>query len=152
MNTCLECNQPLTDGVTDFSINSFGITLCTQHQEWIRFMESYTTYETIRLYFALKKRGVPAQMEKFDGYKHIDIAIPEAKVNIEVDGRHHHFDNRQALADLKRTYHSFAKGYFTLRIPNTLVYNDNILEETADYIVGLLIENLKKQYNYRRKY
>lgn len=147
MNKCLECNQYLTEGVIEFSINNFGITLCMQHQEWIRNMQSQTTFETIRLYFALKKRGVPAQMEKFDGYKHIDIAIPEAKVNIEVDGRQHH-DNRQALADLKRTFHSFVKGYFTLRIPNSLVYDDNILEETAQYIVDLLNENVKKQ-NFR---
>jgi hypothetical protein len=40
----------------------------------------------------LSKKGVPDLMEKFDGYKHIDIAIPEAKVNVEVDDRHLHFD------------------------------------------------------------
>jgi very-short-patch-repair endonuclease len=93
---------------------------------------------------------VPAQLEKFDGFKHIDIAIPEAKVNIEVDGSHHNYSTKQALADLKRTYHSFLKGYLTLRIPNSLVKNDFVLEETADYIVGFLNENrqrvLYKQY------
>jgi very-short-patch-repair endonuclease len=147
MNKCLECNQSLTEGVIEFSTNNFGISLSMQHQDWKRQMQSQTTFEAIRLYFALKKRGVRAEMEKFDGYKHIDIAIPEAKVNIEVDGRQHH-DKGQALADLKRTYHSFIKGYLTLRIPNNLVYDDNILEETAQYIVDLLNENVKKQ-NFR---
>ena len=103
-------------------------------------MRIITTYETIRLYFALKKRGVPAEMEKFDGYKHIDIAIPEARVNIEVDGGHHNFNRNQALSDLKRTYYSFKKGYLTLRIPNSLVTTDSYLNETADYIVDFLNE------------
>lgn len=53
------------------------------------------------MYFALKVRRVPAELEKFDGYKHIDIAVVEVKVNIEVDGRHHIYNNKQFLADLK---------------------------------------------------
>ncbi|HAQ21788.1 MAG TPA: hypothetical protein DCR40_21545 [Prolixibacteraceae bacterium] len=117
-----------------------------EHQKWIEQMSFQTTFETIRLYFALKKRGIPAELEKFDGFKHIDIAIPEAKVNIEVDGGHHNFNTQQAFADLKRTYHSFLRGYLTFRIPNSLVHDDQILEETADYLVRMLNENLKKQY------
>jgi very-short-patch-repair endonuclease len=62
--------------------------------------------------------------------------------NIEVDGVHHNLQHRQALADLKRTYHSFLKGYFTLRIPNTLIHWS--IDETADYIVDFLNES-----NYR---
>ncbi|WP_425269405.1 DUF559 domain-containing protein [Leptospira koniambonensis] len=77
----------------------------------------------------------------YDGFKHIDIAIPEAKVNIEVDGGHHNFDKKQALADLKRTYYSFKKGYLTLRIPNSLITKEN-LDETADYIVDFLHESI----------
>ena len=91
--------------------------------------------------FALKKREVPAQLEKYDGFKHIDIAVPEAKINIEVDGIHHNFNSTQALRDLKRTYHSFLKGYYTLRIPNSLVRNDSFLDETANFIVKILNEN-----------
>jgi hypothetical protein len=34
----------------------------------------------------LKKREVPAELEKFDGHKTIDIAVADARVNIEVDG------------------------------------------------------------------
>lgn len=112
-------------------------------------MENQTTFETIRLYFALKERGVPAEMEKFDGYKHIDIAIPEAKINIEVDGKHHNYQKRQALTDLKRTYYSFVKGYLTLRIPNVLVYDEFTLNETADFIVGILNENMNNLYKRR---
>jgi len=110
-------------------------------------MIDQTTSETLALYFALRERGVPAELEKFDGHKTIDIAVTDAKVNIEVDGAHHNYDVRQALADLKRTYFSFLKGYLTLRIPNSLVRLN--LEETADYITGFLIENRDKKYKKR---
>lgn len=146
MENCFECNRNLNAAVFNYSVNNFGIPLCIEHQDWVKYMATQTTHETIRLYFELKKRGVPAEMEKFDGFKHIDIAIPEAKVNIEVDGGHHNYSTQQALADLKRTYHSFLKGYITFRIPNSLVYDEYVLNETADYIVGLLNENVKKQY------
>ncbi len=96
------------------------------------------TEEAKRLFYELKKRGVPAELEKFDGYKHIDIAIPEAKFNIEVDGMHHNFSSKQALADLKRTYYSFKKGYFTLRIPNPLIREE--IENVADLITEILNE------------
>lgn len=47
-------------------------------------------------------------MEKFDGFKHIDIAIPEAKVNIEVDGGHHNIStNRHWLSKVKQNIPTF---------------------------------------------
>lgn len=145
MGYCCECRINLPYNVFEYSVQKFGLPLCITHQRWIENMESITTNETIRLYFALKERGVPAQMEKFDGFKHIDIAVPEAKVNIEVDGKHHNTETKQALSDLKRTYHSFLKGYFTLRIPNSLVRDDYTLNETADYIVEILNINVNKR-------
>lgn len=137
---CIECNRYIEWDVFNHALENFGAPLCIDHQHWIA--NSGTTPEAFHLYLALKLRGVPAELEKYDGYKTIDIAIPEAKVNIEVDGAHHNLDNRQALADLKRTYHSFLKGYYTLRIPNKLIHWN--LDETADYIVGFLNES-----NYR---
>ncbi len=138
---CIECKYSLEWEVFNYSLENFGVPLCRNHQDWLRGVD--TTEETIELYFALRKRGVPAQLEKFDGFKTIDIAVPEAKVNIEVDGQHHNFNANQALTDLKRTYHSFLKGYFTLRIPNSLIRWDT--EKTADYIVDFLNES-----NYRK--
>lgn len=145
MHYCTECGVPLSSEITDFSISNYGLPLCISHQQWITEMSNYSTVEAIRLYFALKQKGVPAELEKFDGFKHIDIAIPEAKVNIEVDGIQHNFDSRQALADLKRTYYSFLKGYHTIRIPNSLVRNDYVLNETAEYIVAFLNESPSKR-------
>ncbi|MDD3078082.1 MAG: hypothetical protein PHH37_03135 [Paludibacter sp.] len=83
--SCLECNQSITQGVFNFSVQQFGVPLCIYHQDWINQMSEQSTIEAISLYFELKQRGVPAELEKFDGFKHIDIAIPEAKINIEVD-------------------------------------------------------------------
>lgn len=98
------------------------------------------TPEARNLFLALKKRGVPAELEKFDGFKTIDIAVVEAMVNIEVDGGHHINDGKQAMCDLLRTLHSFKKGYLTLRIPNSLI-RDN-LEKAADHITEYLNESL----------
>lgn len=145
MKYCLECRRNISQNVYSYSKNKFGVALCMEHQDWLVDMEYESTYEAIKLYFALKERGVPAQLEKFDGYKHIDIAIPEAKVNIEVDGKHHNYSKSQALADLKRTYFSFLKGFYTIRIPNSLVYNDWTLKETADFLVEILRESRNRK-------
>jgi hypothetical protein len=92
------------------------------------------------LFFALKRLGVPAELEKYDGFKRIDIAITDAMVNIEVDGGHHNYDAKQAMTDLKRTIYSFKKGYLTLRIPNSLIRAN--LEETAMFITEFLNDSL----------
>jgi len=82
---------------------------------------------------------VPAQLEKFDGYNNIDIAIAEARVNIEVDGARHQPGNTdEAFADLQRAFYAFKKGFFTLRIPNVLVKQN--LSETADFVTAFLNE------------
>ena len=139
---CIECNAHENKSVFIYSIKNFGVPLCIYHQQWIRTVA--TTPENKKLYLALRQQGVPARLEQFDGYKTIDIAIPDCKVNIEVDGKHHNSNPAQALSDLKRTYYSFLKGYFTLRIPNSLV--DSNLENTVQYVVGLLnASNNKKK-------
>ncbi len=147
---CLQCGCYLNPVVFNYSTSNFGVPLCIPDQKWIQSMEGNCTLESIQLYFALKERGVPAELEKFDGFKHIDIAITEAKVNIEVDGGHHNFNNRQALADLKRTYFSFLKGYLTLRIPNSLVREH--LDETADYLTDFLVESRTRVQTKHRKF
>ena len=100
------------------------------------------TAEARQLYFALKRLGVAAEFEKFDGEKTIDIAIISAKVNIEVDGTHHNYNPLQAMADLQRTVLSFKKGYLTLRIPNSLIRTH--LEDTALSIKEFVMESMTK--------
>jgi len=131
---CTECNCSIYSNVYSYSINKYGFPLCMNHQRWID--NHKATEEAIVLYLLLKERSVPAELEKYDGYKSVDIVIEEAKVHIEVDGGHHNYNSAQALADLRRTYYAFKKGYFTLRIPNSLIRNNPI--KTTDEIIDIL--------------
>jgi len=109
-------------------------------------MEASATPHSIVLFLELLKRGIRAELEKFDGYKTIDIAIVEAKINIEVDGTHHNHSPEQAIADLRRTYHSFLKGYYTIRIPNSLVKEH--LMETADLVAEMVQESRSELWDF----
>lgn len=144
---CVECEIEIQQRVLEYSKDNFGYPLCRDCQDWIRSLHDETTHESRSLYFELRKRGVPAELEKFDGHKTIDIAVVDAKVNIEVDGMQHNYSQKQALADLKRTYFAFKKGYLTLRIPNSLVKNH--IEETADLITEIL--NINKDNKGKRR-
>jgi len=88
------------------------------------------TKEASDLREALQKRGVKVYIELDDGYKHIDLAIPKAKLNIEVDGIKHLTDPNQIVADLGRGYFSHKNGYNTMHIPNEMIHKH--LEEIAD--------------------
>jgi len=140
MHSCLHCRSYIDEKVYTWSTTTYGFELCLTCQGSINLNNS--TEEATRLYLSLKRRGVPAELEKYDGYKTIDIAVADARVNIEVDGHQHVSNPKQALADLKRTYFSLQKGFFTLRIPNALIREN--LEETADYITGFLLQYKNK--------
>jgi len=147
---CNECKRPISRKVYDWSKGKYGRALCREHQPkiavagrvWVKpKLEYKITPEAKRLGEILMQRGHHVQFEKWDGHKHIDIAITESKVNIEIDGPQHNLNPKQALSDLKRTYYSFIKGFVTLRIPNCLVSNPRVLEETADFIDEFLQES-----------
>lgn len=148
---CVECGCAVDRAVNNYSLNNFGSVLCRAHQNWIRSLDAKTTNEAIDLYLYLRECGVPAELEKHDGHKSVDICIEEAKVHIEIDGGHHNYDPKQALRDLKRTYYSFKKGYFTLRIPNSLIRSENI-DETVDYIIDVLKVGKKKEARKKRSF
>lgn len=124
---CSECKKSIPQREVNYSVKHYGTTLCRDCQKNSSKEKSYqkkkgkSTDEAIKLCEILIKMGFKAQLEKYDGYKHIDIAIPNVKVNIEVDGMQHSYSEKQALADLKRTFYSWKKGYVTVRIPNKLI-------------------------------
>ena len=141
---CSKCDNSVPDSEFNYSIEHYGIILCRNCQKKYTNLEkkhqerkAKSTKEAIRLFEILIKLRFNAKLELNDGYKRIDIAIPDKKINIEVDGKQHH-DKSQALADLKRTYHSFKKNYFTLRIPNILVQDYDTTYQTAKYIKDFL--------------
>ena len=140
---CRNCSAAINQHVISYSTNTFGHPLCITCQLDIGNKFNYSTKETINLYFSLRDRGVPARLEKYDGYK-TDIAVVEAKVNIEVDEPHHINNADHAFADLQRTFFSFKKGFLTLRIPNVLVKQN--LNQTADYVTEFLNETFLRMH------
>lgn len=136
---CSECNSSLDLSVYEHSIGKFKIPLCHHCQESFKTRFKDASQETRELYHALKRRGVHAQLEKNTGLMTIDIATSDAIVNIEVEGLAHNYSAKHALADLKRSYHAFKRGYLTLKIPISLLKSN--LEETAQYITDFLKEN-----------
>ncbi len=88
------------------------------------------TKEASSLCDALRQRGVQVYVELDDGHKTIDLAVPRAKINIEVDGIQHLTNPRQILADLGRGFYSHKNGYDTMHIQNEMIRTH--LEEIAD--------------------
>ena len=136
--TCVNCDVSISPKVNTFSTGYYSIPLCITCQQLLEPLIQNASELTVQLYAALRHRHIPAQLENFDGFKTIDIAVPQAKINIEVDGHQHNTDAHQALSDLKRTFYSFKQGYYTIRIPTTLVRHH--LDETARYIEGIVGE------------
>lgn len=116
--------------------------LCFKCYNSLRYKISRASKPTQALYFLLKEKQIPAQLEESDGYKTIDIVIEDAKLHIEVDGYHHNLKSNQALTDLKRTYHSIKKGIYTLRIPNSLIREQ--MEQASEYVMEIIKLRLKK--------
>jgi very-short-patch-repair endonuclease len=79
------------------------------------------TLEARTLKEALQQLGVHVLLEVDDGHKKIDLGIPKAKLNIEVDGIQHLTNPHQILADLNRGYYSNKLGYATMHIPNEMI-------------------------------
>lgn len=91
------------------------------------------TKEAVDLKKAIEEKGVVVYAELDDGYKHIDLAIPRARINVEVDGIKHLTDHKQILADLSRGYYSHKNGYDTIHIPNEMICKH--LQEIAEALV-----------------
>ncbi|QQS23248.1 DUF559 domain-containing protein [bacterium] len=70
---------------------------------------------------ALESRGVTVFTEFYDGSKTIDLTIPKAKLNIEVDGLHHITQAKQIITDISRGYYSQKNGYHTIHIQNETI-------------------------------
>lgn len=88
------------------------------------------TTEAYALREALQKRGLKVLIELHDGFKTVDLALPKAKLNIEVDGIYHLTSAKQILSDISRGYFSSQKGFHTIHIQNEMIHSH--LEEIAD--------------------
>jgi len=101
-----------------------------------------------KLVNALIKEKLDIKTQVKDGYKTIDISIPWAKLDIEVDGKQHYIDGEQMISDLKRSYWSSRSGYQTLHIPNELIKTNCI--EIAKAIKKLAYNRLNEMRTNRK--
>jgi hypothetical protein len=113
---CLECGQPISGGVHEFSQELYGYSLCMKDQFLIE--ESGATAQAVDLYLALKARNFPVELEYFDGYKHVDIALP-GKLHIEVSG--YGLAENQIMAGLAGAEYSSGMKIPTILISNTML-------------------------------
>ena len=79
------------------------------------------TFQEIMLYDALVNLGIKVESQHSDGYKHVDLYIPSARLYIEVDGYPHFDKPEQILADYDRDKHSEENGIHTMHIPNSVI-------------------------------
>lgn len=122
---CSVCKQTITRKQFDYSIDVFNKALCFKHQR-----EAKATLHAKKLYNALQERGINCELEAYDGHKHVDISIPEAKIYVEIDGEQHKTDAKQLDSDLKRDKYSHKEGFETIRYTNKQI--NEKLDEIAD--------------------
>ena len=148
---CNICKKTITKVVYDYSMKHYGKALCMQHQPqkatpYISTKKYNTnthrttknskiTPQAIALYNALKKRRVRCKLEADDGYKHVDIRIEDAKLDIEIDGKQHILNYKQMNSDIKRSEGSREDDIHTLRYSNSEI--DEYVEQIADNIAKL---------------
>jgi very-short-patch-repair endonuclease len=150
---CNVCKETISERVYHYSMDKFGRALCMTHQKtnqktpFYGNQQSKITPQAIRLSKALNDLRVEHELEHFDGYKHVDIAIPSAKLYIEIDGSQHAFSAKQIIADDDRDKGSQKSGWTTKRFPNT--YVDKNVDRLAQAIAILVRkrENELKQYS-----
>jgi very-short-patch-repair endonuclease len=99
------------------------------------------TPEAKTLFDALIQTGIFAELEYWDGHKHIDIFIPAAKLYIEVDGLPHLLNPKQIASDFLRDHYSDDDGFNTLRLPNMVV------KENLDGVVKAIIQIVEQQHD-----
>jgi very-short-patch-repair endonuclease len=103
---------------------------------------SFVTPQSRALCDALIQRGINAVPEHSDGYKHVDIAIPEARIYIEVDGLDHFTKPDRIIADFNRAYYSNVDGFNTFHVTNQII--EKYLNEVTNAIVDVVKVRLVK--------
>lgn len=86
----------------------------------------------------LRERGIDLCQQYYDGYKTIDIYVPKAKLDIEVDGMDHFMIPHQIISDFKREYWSERAGYHTIHIPNHFIKNKSYLDKIVEALAQVI--------------
>jgi len=137
VNFCEICNVRLPKSEFDYSMEHFGKPLCMVHQK-----EKRASSHALKVYDALKKRGIDCELEPYTVHKHVDISIKNAKLNIGIDGEHHSLDPEQLHLDLISDENSLKEGFATKHY--TLRDIDDNLEGIADTLAEVVQQRIKK--------
>jgi very-short-patch-repair endonuclease/uncharacterized Zn finger protein (UPF0148 family) len=120
---CVICKKEIDEKMFYYSKYFFDKSLCLKHQG---------TKTQKELFIALKNRDLDCEYELWNENKHIDIAIHDAKLFIEIDGNHHLTKQKQFINDLKRDKISMSDTYLTRCIGNVDIEEN--LEDIANVI------------------
>jgi|WetSurMetagenome_2_1015567.scaffolds.fasta_scaffold00038_57 hypothetical protein len=131
---CEVCNVKLPKTEYDYSMTNFGKSLCLHHQR-----EKRASPHALKLYEAMRKRGVFCELESYNSSKHIDIAVRDARLYIGIDGEHHNLDPEQLVIDLMKDEESSKEGFATKR------YSLKEIDESLDGIADALTEVIKQR-------
>ena len=146
---CNICKETISERVYRYSMDKYGKALCMTHQKTYVSSSGLNkvTPHALRLSRALRDLRIQHELEYYDGHKHVDIAIPSAKLFLELDGTQHGFNPKQMIADDERDKYSKKSGWDTKRIPN--VWIDKNVNRLASSIAILVRkrENERKQYS-----
>jgi very-short-patch-repair endonuclease len=94
----------------------------------------------------LENLGVRVLSQHWDGHKHIDLSIPDARINIEVDGIKHLTDPYQIISDLEREAGSEQHGFSTIHIQNEEIhFNLDKIATALARAAKIREEHFKKQ-------
>lgn len=104
--------------------------------------EKYASNQAKRLYEALCKKGINAQLEYSDGHKTVDIAILNSNLYIEVDGIQHFTKPEQIMRDFKRYHYSDGDDFSTFYVTNQII--DLYLDEVVNALVEVVEMKSKK--------
>lgn len=134
---CSICKSPINEKVYQYSRDLFGRALCVDCQQKANSVQdtaakAKATPQAIKLADALTRRGIRNNLEVHDGVKQVDIAIPWARIYIELEFRQPPFDPKQLRADLAMEVCFQDEEIRTIKVLNTQV--DQNVEAVADAI------------------
>jgi very-short-patch-repair endonuclease len=126
----------------DFCEEKSDLTMVDEPNLAMANRQNEPTPQAKSLHEALNERDIHNELEFGDGHKRVDISIPSARLNIEIDGKYHLTDPEHLFRDLERDSYSHSDGIDTIRVPN--FYVDECLDEVADSIAEVAKRRAKK--------
>jgi very-short-patch-repair endonuclease len=102
-----------------------------------------STPNEINLYNALSRRSIKAELQHWDGHKHVDLAIIDPRIYIEVDEIQHFTDPHQIISDFERSHYSDVEGYHTFFVTDQILEDNEKLNQVADALAKVVAMKLK---------